>query len=935
MNRAKQLGTGVYISVQEAAPAALLVLCSFFKTFAVAAMDAGSSVLFLNAYAGHYIAQTFVATAVALAVLWPALASLRGRKTAAPALVSAAAAVAGLVLYAAVSLSSAGAPRACAMVFKDAFRVVAETAFWIAAFRYGLFNAKMKTLTAVLGAQALAAFAAGAFIRGFAPETSVLAASLAVLTAAALLKVLIDNGSAPIAEKIAVKKRQIRRSGYDSTQKKLYRRFYVLAGVLFFAAGVFNYYFLNITALTFDGQTVQMARTFGGVYALSGVLTAAFIALAAKGAVSVFTVLYLFPVILLTAAAGGWFAAFPLIVAGKALLELTAGEARETALQTVPLAVSLRSGFRATVIRKSAVEPLALALCGAFLWYAESHITEQRLICFMAALAAVVLIVICAARATYLRLVLNQLESHLWRGGRLILTGKRIKKYLKSRLDGRDSQEALYALRVIEESRSPLFIKSLKLALRHENADVRLYALSRIENARLTAAVDFVRDMAETDFSTKVRREAWRILCRLGGGDDRAKAVSLLPDPDLCEGVLPGLLAAGREGVFSAIEHVAALSVSFDAPARCLAAKVLGNAGNQAFYHPLNDLLNDDDPAVCRAALDAAGKLLIVPLLPAVMETFRFPELREDAVAVLMQYGDKALGQIEKVMTDARYPVQFRMLLARVAGKIPSVASEKLLFKHIGIDDRRVRFNVLKSLVLGDFKAAGKNAGAVRLCLYDEIETATGLLAAAAVLDTNKNDAFTRALDILKSALNGEIEYIKERLLLLLALLQPSPAIKELLGRYDTAQDDNGETVKIVDRVLSGELRTLCLPLFEKKTVREKLALLRPHFYPPVLSVAGHVCDILKTPVGELTDWTRACAAFAAGTIKDKMFVDALVVLLTDVDPIVRETAVWAIGEILPRDESARLISGCLTDPCAPVARMARFITDGAGHIAF
>jgi len=851
-----------------------------------------------------------------------------------PALVSAAAAIVGLVLYAAVSLSSANAPRACAMVFKDAFRVVAETAFWIAAYRYGLFNAKTKTLTAVLGAQALAAFAAGAFIRGFAPETSVLAASLAVLTAAALLKVLIDNGSVPIAEKIAVKKQQIRRSGYDTVQKRLYRRFYILAGVLFFAAGVFNYYFLNLTALTFDGQTVQMTRTFG-VYALSGILTAAFIALAAKGTVSVFTILYLFPVILLAAAAGGWFAMFPLIVAGKALLELTAGEARETTLQTVPLAVSLRSGFRTTVIRKSAVEPLALALCGAFLWYAESHITEQRLICFMAVLAVIVAGVIYAARATYLRLVLNQLESHLWRGGRLILTGKRIKKYLKSRLDGRDSQEVLYALRVIEESRSPLFVQSLKTALRHENADVRLYALSRIENAKLTAAVDFVRDMAETDFSIKVRREAWRILCRLGNGDDRAKAVSLLPDPDLCEGVLTGLLAAGREGVFSAIEHVAALSVSFDAPARCLAAKVLGNAGNTAFYHPLNDLLNDDDPSVCRAALDAAGKLLIVPLLPAVMETFRFPELREDAVAVLLQYGDKALGQIEKVMTDARYPVQFRMLLARVAGKIPSVASEKLLFKHIGIADRRVRFNVLKSLVLGDFKAAGKNAGAVRLCLYDEIETATGLLAAVAVLDTNKTDAFTRALDILKSALNGEIEYIKERLLLLLALLQPSPAIKELLGRHDTAQNDNGETVKIVDRILSGELRTLCLPLFEKKTVREKLALLRPHFYPPVLSVAGHVCDILKTPAGELTDWTRACAACAAGTIKGKMFINALVVLLTDVDPIVRETAVWAIGGILPRDEAARLISGCLTDPCAPVARMARFITDGAGHIAF
>ena len=130
-------------------------------------------------------------------------------------------------------------------------------------------------------------------------------------------------------------------------------------------------------------------------------------------------------------------------------------------------------------------------------------------------------------------------------------------------------------------------------------------------------------------------------------------------------------------------------------------------------------------------------------------------------------------------------------------------------------------------------------------------------------------------------------------------------------------------------------MRTLCLPLYEKKSASEKLTLLRPHFYPPVLSVNGYVADILSAPDGEYTDWTVACAAYAAGKLKDVSFIDALVGLLTKADPITRETAVWAIGEILPRDEAARLISDCLSDPVAPVARMARFVTDGKGQTVF
>ena len=633
--------------------------------------------------------------------------------------------------------------------------------------------------------------------------------------------------------------------------------------------------------------------------------------------------------------AGGWFSVFSLIAAGKAVLELAAGASKETTLQTIPLAVSLRSGFRAAILRKSVVEPLALALCGLFIWYAENYLTEQNLIYFMTGLAVVVLGFTLIMRRVYVRLILNILKAHLWRGGRLLLTGKRVARFLAENLNSSNTQEVLYTLRIIEEAQSAVFPAKLKQALHHKNADVRLYALTKIEQLGVSSALKETEELADKDGSLEVRQTALRVMCRLGNDAAREKAIGLIDDPDMREGALTGLIAAGHEGVFTAIERTAALAASANPADRQTAAVVLGCAGNSAFYRPLIHLLNDEDQGVCQAALFAAGRLQNKKLLPAIMETFRFPELREDGIAVLLQFGEKAFPEIEKILLNYDYPIQFRILLVHIVSKIISPESENFLFKHIQIEDRRIRYNIIKALVLSGFKASGKKVNIVRLCLYDEIETAAGILAAISVFDKDKRDHSSAPLEIVKSALNGEIEYIKERILLLLALLQPSEAIRDLLNKTDGAEKENETAVKIVDKILSDELRTLCLPLFENKTVEQQLALLRPHFYPPVLSVEGYIHDILSSSGRELTEWTKACAAYAAGQLKDRSSIDGLVGLLSASDPIVRETAVWAIGAILPREEAVRLIAVCLSDPSAPVARIARFITDGRGQIVF
>ncbi|MBO4520338.1 MAG: HEAT repeat domain-containing protein [Alphaproteobacteria bacterium] len=936
MTREKKLGSGLYFSAEELFPALLLLSCAFLKTLAVTATDAGASVLFLTESSGQNIPQILIATAVLLFIIWPVLSALKEKSPLIPSLILFAAAGVSFLLYGVASFIPEPILAPVAMVWKEGFRILAEAAFWLTAFRFGVFNGKTRLLLVLLIAQTVGMLGTSGLILLTTehPETLILYAAVLSAGTAFLLKILIDNGSAPIQLRFVSDKKKTGKTGNDSLQKNLSLSFFISSGILFFAAGIFQYYFLISAAEFSAGQEDILSRIYSTVLAGTAVVTTGAFYVFFKSRLSLFAGLFLLPVVLLAAAIGGWFALFGIIVAAQIVFGL-ANSAKEAVLQTIPLAVSLRTGFKQTLFRKSVIEPVALAVSGIFLLIIEQSATEFEFLYFTGGLAVIVLMVIVAVRQAYLAQILNMLKKHLWRGGKLLPAGKEINRHLQDCLNSRETENVLYALRIIEESITPRFLHYLMSALHHDNEDVRLYALSKIEDLKLSSAVPEILRLLEKDDSVAVRQNAVRVICRLGGAEEREKAVTLVQDPLLKEGALTGLLAVGREGVFVAIKCVADLSVSPDKNDRLLAAAVLGNAGNPAFYQPLQSLLADPDSDVCKAALKAAGKLVNPLLLPAITETFRYSELREEACAALLQYRETAFNEIDRILDSQKYPVQFRILLTRLVAHIASPEAENFLFKHIQINDRRVRFKIIKALALSGYKASGKAVNIVRLCLYDEMETATGILAALHAFNKNKDEELDPSLNILKSALNREIEYIKERVLLLLALLFPSKELIEFLNTYNPIVPENEKTIKITDKLLSGELKTLCMPLFEDKPLQQKLALLRPQFFPPVLPINGHIQDILETPVGEMADWTRACAAYTAGYAKDIAFVNALTALLPDADAIVRETAVWALGKILPREEVARLIAGNLEDSSVYVARMARFVTDGSGQIVF
>lgn len=926
MTPTRKLGAGIQISAEQAIPVFLLILCSFLKSFGLVLFDTGATLLFLETFRGENIALMLMLTAAMMFFLYPLLLFLKNKSALMPAYGMFAAAALACVLYCIVLSSHSPIPVSIAFVGREGIRITVESAFLLLSFRFGIFHGQPKTLVCVLLAQTFGTLVAAGLLGlgGANPSAAawMMGSVFAVASAALCAQVIIQNGSAPVSERLLFSKKDLRISGVDSKQKSLYFSFFASAFLIFFAIGAFDFLFLTETFVRTASSDASVAGIFGLTYGIVGLLSLIFINLVLARKVGIFPLLFLIPCSLIAAAVGGAYSIFGIVVAARAAFLFIAGVNKENLFLIIPQAVSLRSFFRAAIERKFIVEPLGLLAAGIVLTSVGNN--AQTVLSLTAGVGIVCAAMFWMLRQSYVKLVLNCLRGFLWRGGRLVLTGNRIRKQLQTMLTSATADEAVYALRVVEDALHPAFSHELRRALSHPSPEVRLFALEKVEALDFRSALKEVEHAAMTDKVPAVRRIALRTLCILGTPETREKIINMINDPDACEGALIGLLAVGREGVFAAIDKVAFLAASIDDEARQIAARVLGDARNPAFYLPLIKLLNDEDADVCRAAVIAAGKLCEPHLLPALMNSFRFPELREDAVDALLKYRETAFPEIDKVLTSADYPHQFRSLLAQMLKHIDSPECRRFLFDHLFVTDRRVRFNILKSLVLLQSKAHGKDINKVRLSLYDEIEWSTNLLAALDNLERNDDESVKTALDVLAAALRSELDYSRERILLLLALLQPSEMIVNLLNRYAlTTEEERTEMANIVDKILSGELRQLCLPLFSSDSTEVKLAALRPHFYPPVLTTQGYVREILKA--GEAGDWTRAAAVYALAFVGDKSSVDVLVPLLNDRDSIVRETAVFVIAKLLPSDEATRILMPCVDDYVPAVARMAQF----------
>ena len=503
--------------------------------------------------------------------------------------------------------------------------------------------------------------------------------------------------------------------------------------------------------------------------------------------------------------------------------------------------------------------------------------------------------------------------------------------------------EVLYTLDVLAEIAPETLVEGMPDLLSHPERQVRLAALRRIEQLHLTSTIPLIQSRLTAEGSRPVQAASLRTLAALGDQEVFDQVYPYLEHPDMAlrQGVVVGLLRSGElEGILLAGEKLLAWVRSPRPADRKFAAEALGEGGIAGFYRPLLILLKDEQPAVQRAALAAAGKLKHSNLWPAVTACLASPQVRSAAIPALAAGGEATLPALEYAFAQPGQSRDVATRLARVCGRIGGPQAAALLRRHLDWPDVQVRTQVLAALNQCGYRASESDQAYVQNVLKAEVAQAAWTLAGLADLTAGNgaDPQVGNAMRLLRSALEQALARQRERIFLWLALIYDPQAIRQVRdtlaaaarGDVLVSAQQRDYALEVLEVLLPADQRAMLRPLIEALSPAERLRRLSPLFAQPSLGSQARLAEIIRAPAAWLEPWAKACALEAVGQSANGDLADAIIAALSDADALVREAAVWTLARL---DVALyRSHAGALAEDSSPVvARAARLLADTEG----
>jgi ATP:ADP antiporter, AAA family len=853
----------------------LLLLHAFFKGVSAVVFDTAANTYYVTSHSPSTLPWVYMTTAAASGVL--GLLYARTERKVTPVtlfralLVTLALAIAGFYVLASIAPQRLGFP---IMVWKDAHNIFINVEFWAVAGL--LFNVRQgKRLFALVGAgDVLGGIFAGLsvplFVDRFGTASLLAVAFVAVLLSLGTLNTIVRE----LGDRFVTEEEHV--EGNARSVHAMMRDPYL---AMFFGVSVvcyLNFYLVDYVFFAETREHVQspeaLARFFGTLFAVCGAGNLFMTAVVSGRVFQRFGVgagLLALPVAMAIGSAGmgvlsrvpPWMHLFfAVVVVTKALEEIlrVSFQVPSYRLLYQPLRPSER--LRAQAIRESMIEPLAVGLSGLAL-LALTHALGLRSVTVawvVAATAALwILLSVRLKRAYASALQVALARRHLEGGG--LMLDRESARVLERGVASVHPGEVVLSLRMMEQREDPRFASAiLEAAGRHaDDADaiVAGYALDRIRELELVAALEQVRARMTDDGPAEVRGAAVRAYCALMHDDaiDGVTAFLRAPEPAVRMGAVVGLLRSGGiDGVILAGTLLNELVASGSAEDRRAAADIIGSAEIPSFFRPLLALLGDRDRGVRTSALVAAGRLSSLRLVEPLLAVIERPDMRDGAGRALVAVGDPALPALEAA---CRLRSSLRGRLVSVYARIGTPRSLQALASALGEGSAGVDGAILESLVRGGWKPQGEDRDRLRKRVLGEAEGAAWALAAAADLGAGEDVA------LLGRALAIELRARVSAALSLLALLFPGRAMIEVKRKYGYGTGENrAAAIETLDNMLPRELRASVLPLLDDGGDADRLARIGALFPQERLSRADRIAEIAALPLARTHAWTKTCA---------------------------------------------------------------------------
>ena len=468
---------------------------------------------------------------------------------------------------------------------------------------------------------------------------------------------------------------------------------------------------------------------------------------------------------------------------------------------------------------------------------------------------------------------------------------------VQAKLKSQNPLEIRYALELLERSEHDTLVATLTKLLSHASDDVRLYVVQGLERCRAVTAYPAVEARLAVEHNPTVKAAVLRTVCALGEAEVVEAIVPYLDDPltEIWQAAMIGLLRdGGISGVLVAGERLMRLVRSPEVSERVASAQVLKAVGQPGFYQPVSMLLHDSEEQVCEAALAAVETVRHPKLWPIVIDFLTAPRVKvslKNRAACALEVGGKAvLPDVAKILSQYELDRDTRRRLLSVCGQIGDSGALELLKSALPESDPEVRQAVLVALSMCEYQALRDER--IVMQRYAELEGAEACWLLAALADIGADDAVA----LLRDALSQNLDQLNRRLFLLASFVTEEQALRRAWEAFcHPTAEKRAYALEIVDVLVPEQLKTIMLPLIEDLSAEERLRRLHDRFPQRRLECVSRLYDMIAQPELRVTPWTRACAVYTLVKLSALSDVQVVEPALMSSDPLVRETASWAM----------------------------------------
>lgn len=323
---------------------------------------------------------------------------------------------------------------------------------------------------------------------------------------------------------------------------------------------------------------------------------------------------------------------------------------------------------------------------------------------------------------------------------------------------------------------------------------------------------------------------------------------------------------------------------------RMFIAKCFPEVINPEIEYLLGELLRDTDIKVRLLAIRAARKLKKNETWMTLIELLASPIFGNAAAAALIAVGDDILPVLESAFHKSGQQEDVMFRIVQIYGRIGTAKALDLLWNKVNYPDAAIVEQVLLAFSYNNIKVPEERATLINHIIEVEIGDAVWDIAALTEISPEKHTEF------LRQSLKDEIDYNFDSIFTLLSLLYDPQSIQLVKENLESELvDSQMYAIELLDLFVSDELKPKLFPLLEGSREEDILDKMQEYFPRERLNSVEVLKSLISRGYSYTNRWTRACAIYALGHTQEIGELDELIANLFHPDPILHETAAWAI----------------------------------------